>query len=99
MNKAKAILVYYSQILVPVVICTLLFCKAIQNFGWEVFALLFLAKAITTILAMYFNNVFRAKEVYFYYNMGIKKWLLQSVIFTGDVMLFLVILLLFFKPR
>jgi len=99
MRKTRAILIYYFQIFPATLICTYLVCIPIQAYGWAAFVYMFWVKIITTLLALYFNNVFRIDETYFYYNIGIKKWNLRVIVLGIDTLLFVLALMIFFRPK
>jgi hypothetical protein len=99
MNKVKAIFIYYSQLFVPTSICSLVASGVVHSYGWILFTIAFWFKIITTLVIIYFNNMFREDEIYFYYNRGIRRTKLFGSIVTIDMILFILILILFFQPR
>jgi hypothetical protein len=99
LNKVKAIAIYYGQVLVLNIMCSLLACKTIDTYGWEPFPKIFGFKIITLLLALYFNNVYRGKEIYFYYNLGIRKEVMWGAIIIADTLIFILVLFLFFQPK
>ncbi|HXP52784.1 MAG TPA: hypothetical protein VN922_22745 [Bacteroidia bacterium] len=99
MNKVTALLIYYKQIFAATLLCSVLACTTIYSYGWWVFTVLFWFKVITTLLALYLNNVFRGKEIYFYYNLGVSKKLLFGSVLILDTALFILLLVLFFQPK
>jgi len=99
MNKVRVLSIYYRQIAVVTLICSLLACKTIHDYGWGIFAVMFWFKVISGILALYLNNVFRNKELYFYYNAGINRRVLWGSILVIDTALFILLLVLFFQPK
>ena len=99
MNKVRAILIYYGQVFVLNTICSLFACKTIHNYGLESFPTVLGLKFITLLLGLYFNNVYRGKEIYFYCNIGLRRELIWGSIIVVDIVIFLAILFLFFEPK
>lgn len=90
----RAVLTFYLNFLAAAwavtAICLYIFHTLFDDNGWSTFVYLFWFKAVSLALSCYFVDIYRKKEYYYYFNLGLSKRLLWSVCLTLDAVLFLV---------
>lgn len=95
----RLILTFYKNFFLASFIITAVCAQIFWKYGIETFAVLFWFKIITLALIFYFIKTYKAKEFYYYQNLGISKITLWITTLVTDFALFVILLALTYKIK
>lgn len=94
LKTARSILSFYKNFFFLSFIITVICLVIFQKYGMNTFFVLFWFKVITLFIIYYFIKSYKAKEFYYYRNLGISELVLWMTTFLFDFSLFILLLLL-----
>lgn len=97
MKKLRLILTFYNNYLFVCSIITLCCVKIFSDYGVVTFSSLFWFKVFTIGIIGYFTHEYKAKEFYYYQNLGLSKRVLFVTTLGFDFFVFLMVLYLMYK--
>src|SRR5690242_16076421 len=90
---------FYTSFVIVSLIITAICLSIFWKYGVSTFFALFWFKLATLAITFYFINSYKAKEYYYYQNLGISKVLLWSATLSFDFAFFLSLLIQTFRFR
>jgi len=93
----RLIFTFYKSFLLASLLITGACGVLFAEYGMGVFKVLFWLKTTTLAITFYFINTYKAKEYYYYQNLGISRVLLWSTTLIFDFMLFVLMVVLLYK--
>jgi len=98
-KNLRLILTFYKSFAFATSLITLISAGIFYEYGLGIFHILFWLKVITSALVFYFIKSFKAREFYYYQNLGLSKRILWSTSMALDFFLFFFALILTYKIR
>ena len=95
----RLILTFYRSFFLATFIISACCVEIFWKYGIETFLALFWFKIFTLALIFYYTGKFKAREFYYYQNLGISKAILWTTTLTFDFTLFLFLLIVTYKIR
>lgn len=97
LKTIKLITTFYRSFFIATSAITICCIWIFQKYGISTFFAIFWFKIITLGLIYYFIKNYKAKEIYYYQNLGISKIVLWSSILAFDFALFIVSIIITYK--
>ena len=94
MTKLRLIIVFFKSFALASCIITLICISIIYAWGIETIAALIWFNIITDVLILYFINIYKQKELYYYHNLGLSKSFLWIASLAIDFILFVLLIIL-----
>ncbi len=95
MTKTIRLLIsFYSSFFLLNALVTLSCLLLFLEYGHSILTTLWCFKLATLVLVMYFINIYKRKQFYYYYNLGLTKTFLWTRTLGFDLALFILLLIL-----
>lgn len=99
MKTIRLILTFYRNFFLLSLIVTLVCMFSIYINGIRAFFAIFICKTLILATIVYFINIYKEKEFYYYRNLGISKLTLWVTTISLDYFLFIILLTLTYKYK
>ncbi|MFT4023624.1 MAG: hypothetical protein QM664_07565 [Flavihumibacter sp.] len=99
LKTIRLILTFYRSFVLATSLITACCVALFYEYGLKTFSALFWFKLLTLGLVFYFIRSYKAKEFYYYQNLGVSRALLWSSTLTADFILFIASLIVTYKIR
>ena len=92
MKKLRLILLFYRNFWFASSLITLVCLGLFWEFGLSIFSMLFWFKLATLFIIYRFISSYKAKEFYYYQNLGVSKSILWITTLSVDLIVYLILL-------
>lgn len=99
LRTIRLILTFYKSFFIANFIITAVCIDIFWKYGMATFFEIFWFKVISLGMIFYFIREFKAKQFYYYQNLGISKMLLWVTTLTFDFGLFMLLIIMTYKIR